>query len=73
MATVESIVNRQKDGAQFVISARMLRLTPEEFDALVRAWLVDGPPGFVLVGVPHRTVVDGAFFIDRITAAKSTA
>jgi hypothetical protein len=71
MATVQEIVDRQKDGAQFVISAQMLRMKTEEFDALVQTWLQHGAPGFALTSMPHRTVVDGEFFIDRITAVKA--
>lgn len=71
MATVEEIVSRQKVGAQFVISAQMLRLTTEEFDTLVQSWLQHGPPGFALTAMPHRKVVDGEFFIDRVTAIRT--
>lgn len=72
MATVEEIVSRQKEGAQFVISAQMLRLGAEEFDTLVKLWMQDGNMGFTIAGVPHRKVVDGEFFIDRVTVVKST-
>lgn len=71
MATVQEIVDRQKDGAQFVISAQMLRMATEEFDALVKTWMQQGAPGFVLTSMPHRKVVDGEFFIDRITAIRT--
>jgi hypothetical protein len=71
MATVEDIVNKQKEGTKFVISAQMLRLGPEEFETLVNIWLEDGDMGFELAGVPHRTLVDGEFFIDRITVIKT--
>ncbi|MDO8304271.1 hypothetical protein [Herminiimonas sp.] len=73
MALIEDIVNKQKDGAQFVISAQMLRLDPEEFDTLVQMWLEDGGLGFELTGVPHRKCVDGEFFIDRITVTRVIA
>jgi hypothetical protein len=72
MATVQEIVSRQKEGAQFVISAQMLRLGPEEFETLVNIWLKDGDMDFELAGVPHRALVDGEFFIDRITVIKSS-
>ena len=36
MATIDDIVSKQKEGAQFVVSAQMLRLEPEEFDTLVQ-------------------------------------
>lgn len=71
MASVQEIVERQKDGAQFVISAQMLRMKTEEFDALVKTWLQRGAPGFALTAMPHRMVIDGEFFIDRITAIKT--
>lgn len=73
MALIEDIVNKQKDGAQFVISSQMLRLDPEEFDTLVQMWLEDGGLGFELTGVPHRKCVDGEFFIDRITVTRVIA
>ncbi len=73
MATIDDIVSKQKEGAQFVVSAQMLRLEPEEFDTLVQVWLEDGPPGFELAGVPHRCCRDGEFYIDRITVRKTTS
>lgn len=73
MAALEDIVKKQKPGATFVISAQMLRLKPEDFDPLAQRWLDDGGPGFNVVGVPHRTVVDGAFLISRITVMRTTA
>ena len=73
MATVDDLVRRQKDGAQFVISAQMLRLKPQEFDPIAQRWLDDGGPGFNVVGVPHRSVVDGNFLISRVTVIRTTA
>ena len=73
MATIEDIVNKQKVGAPFVISAQMLRLGPEEFETLLKVWLEDGDLGLELAGVPHRKLVDGEFFIDRITVVKTEA
>lgn len=73
MATIDDFVKRQKDGARFVISAQMLRLAPEKFDALAQTWVDDGGPGFNVVGMPHRTVVDGEFFISRVTVIKTTS
>lgn len=70
MALIEDIVNKQKDGAQFVISAQMMRLDPEEFDTLVKMWMEDEERGFELAAVPHRACVDGEFFIDRITVTR---
>jgi hypothetical protein len=73
MAAIDDFVKKQKDGAKFVITAQMLRLNAEEFDALAQIWLDDGGPGFNVVGVPHRTVVDGEFFISRVTVIKTTS
>jgi hypothetical protein len=73
MATIEDIVNKQKVGATFVISAQMLRLGPEEFETLLKVWLEDGDLGLELAGVPHRKLVDGEFYIDRITDIKTEA
>lgn len=73
MASIEELTRKQKAGAQFVISAQMLKLKPQEFDALANAWLDDGGPGFNVVGMPHRVVVDGEFFISRITVIRTTA
>ncbi|MBS0307349.1 MAG: hypothetical protein JSS58_00130 [Proteobacteria bacterium] len=73
MAALEDFVKKQKAGAQFVISAQMLKLQPQAFDALAKTWLDDGGPGFNVVGMPHRVVVDGEFFIGRITVIRTTA
>jgi hypothetical protein len=73
MASIEDFVKKQKAGARFVITAQMLRLKPQEFDALAQRWLEDGGPGFNVIGVPHRTVVDGEFIISRITVIRTTA
>lgn len=74
MSKIEEIVNRQKTGAQFVISAQMLHLSPQEFDLLAQMWIDDeGGPGFGLCGVPHRKCVENEFFIDRITVIKTVA
>ncbi|MEA5097803.1 MAG: hypothetical protein VB032_04630 [Burkholderiaceae bacterium] len=73
MATLEDIVRKQQPGAQFVISAQMLRLKPQDFDRLAQIWFDDGGPGFNIVDVPFRVVVDGEFFISRVTAIRTTA
>ncbi len=73
MSTVDDLVRRQKEGAQFVISAQMLRLKPQEFDPIAQRWFDDGGPGFNVVGVPHRSVVDGNFLISRVTVIRTTA
>jgi len=51
----------------------MLRLEPREFDSLAQQWYDDGGPGFNVVGVPYRTVVDGEFLISRVTVIRTTA
>ena len=71
MASIEDIVNRQKIGAKFVISATMLGLDTEEFDVVARVWIKEGGHGFELAGVPHRKCIAGAFFIDRITVIRN--
>ncbi len=73
MAAIDEFGKKQKAGAQFVITAQMLRMKPREFDALANFWLEDGGPGFNIVGVPHRTFVDGDFFISRVTVIRTTA
>ncbi|HJV76060.1 MAG TPA: hypothetical protein VJ654_17700 [Noviherbaspirillum sp.] len=73
MASIDDLVRKQKAGAQFVISAQMLRLTPQQFDPMAQGWLDDGGPGFNVIGIPHRTVVDGEFLISRVTVIRTTA
>ena len=73
MASIDDVVRKQKPGAQFVISAQMLRMKPQDFDPVARHWLDDGGPGFNVVGVPHRVVVDGQFLISRVTVMRTTA
>jgi hypothetical protein len=73
MASVEDVVNRQKEGAQFVLSGAMMGLEPDEFDLVAKLWLRDGGNGFRVVGVPHRRCIDGDFFIDRVTVVKDSA
>lgn len=73
MAALDDFVRKQKTGAQFVISAQMLRMEPEAFDRLAQQWLDEGGPGFNVTGVPHRAVVDDAFLITRITVIRTTA
>jgi hypothetical protein len=70
MAKLEDIVNKQKEGAKFVITSAMLRLTTAEFDLLAQTWLDSGGPGFQLSGVPFRKCIDGQFLIDRVTVVK---
>jgi hypothetical protein len=73
MASIEDVVRKQKTGAQFVISAQMLRMKPQDFDPMAQRWLDDGGPGFNVVGVPFRIVVDGEFLISRLTVIRTTA
>jgi hypothetical protein len=72
MARLEDIVNKQKDGAKFVLTSAMLRMTTAEFDLLAQTWVESGGPGFQLSGVPFRKCIDGQFFIDRITVIKTS-
>ncbi|MFS0758358.1 hypothetical protein ABC383_27185 [Noviherbaspirillum sp. 1P10PC] len=73
MTSIDAFVRKQKPGAQFVVSAQMLRMKPEEFDRLAQQWLDDGGPGFNVAGVPHRVVVDGQFLISRVTVIRTSA
>jgi len=73
MAALEDIVRKQKTGARFVISAQMLRVDAAAFDRAAQQWLDDGGPGFNVTGVPHRSVVDDAFLITRVTVIRTTA
>jgi hypothetical protein len=70
MQALQSIVDKQKVGARFVISAPMLGLDPVAFDRLAQSWIATGGPGFVLDGIPFRKVVDGQFFIQRVTVKR---
>lgn len=73
MASIDDIVNKQKPGANFVISAQMLRLPVPEFDALAQVWFDDGGPGFNVTGTPHRVVVEEGFLISRITVVRTVS
>jgi hypothetical protein len=73
MAAIDDFVRKQKAGAQFVITAQMVRLEPQEFDTLAQQWLDDGGPGFNVVGVPYRMVVEDEFLITRVTVIRTTA
>lgn len=70
MQALQSIVDKQKVGARFVISAPMLGLDPVAFDRLAQSWIATGGPGFVFDGIPFRKVVDGQFFIQRVTVKR---
>lgn len=73
MAKLEDIVSRQKEGAKFVITSAMLRLTTQDFDVLAQTWVENGGHGFQLAGVPFRKCIDGEFYIDRVTVMKTSA
>jgi hypothetical protein len=51
----------------------MLRMEAPAFDHLAQQWLDDGGPGFNVTGVPHRSVVEDAFLITRVTVIRTTA
>ncbi len=70
MSTLDDFVNKQKPGARFVITAPMLRMTPQQFDSVAQEWMEDGGPGFDIAGIPHRVVIDGQFYIARVTVQR---
>lgn len=70
MATLEDIVNKQKLGAKFVLSAPMLGMDLSAFDAQAIIWASEGGPGFQPAGVPFRKVIDGRFLIQRLTVVR---
>jgi len=70
MTRIDDFINKQKPGARFVITAQMLRMTPQQFDLQAQEWIDDGGPGFDVVGIPHRVVVDGQFYISRLTVQR---
>lgn len=67
---LSAVVAKQKIGARFVITAPMLGLDVIAFDRLAQTWLAEGGPGFVLDGVPFRKVIDGQFYIQRLTVLR---
>ncbi|WP_050460745.1 hypothetical protein [Herbaspirillum autotrophicum] len=71
MTKLEAIVQRQREGAQFVLSAQMLGMGVVEFDAIATVWYDDGGPGFNVIGTPFRQVVEDDFLITRITVIKT--
>jgi len=73
MASIDELVKKREAGEQFVISAQMLRLKPQEFHQMAELWFEDGGPGFNVIGVPFRSVVDGEFLISRVTVIRTTA
>jgi hypothetical protein len=71
MAKLDDVVNKQKDGAKFVISAQMLGMDADEFEIVAKTWCEHGGPGFSVVGMPHRAFVEDRFVITRITVMKA--
>ena len=70
MATLDDIVNKQKLGAKFVLSAPMLGMDLAAFDSQAAIWANEGGPGFEAAGVPFRKVIDGQFLIQRLTVVR---
>ena len=70
MASLDDIVNKQKLGAKFVLSAPMLGMDLATFDTQAAIWAVQGGPGFEAAGVPFRKVIDGKFLIQRLTVVR---
>lgn len=69
-SALDQFLQKQKPGAQCVISAPMLGMDLHHFDTLAKHWAEHGAPQFTLVGVPFRKVIDGEFLIQRITVIK---
>lgn len=67
---LNAFVAKQKIGARFVITAPMLGLDVVAFDRLAQRWVAEGGPGFVLDGIPFRKVIDGQFYIQRLTVLR---
>lgn len=70
LAKLQSIVERQQINARFVIMAPMLGVDTVTFDRIVKTWVAQGGPGFVAEGIPFRKVIDGQFFIQRLTVRR---
>lgn len=71
MHKLDAIIQKQAIGARFVISAPMLGLSVEQFDLLVNEWQKQTLKGFKLEGTPFRKVINGQFYIQRITAIRT--
>lgn len=67
---LNAFVAKQKIGARFVITAPMLGLDVIAFDRLAQSWIEQGGPGFMLDGIPFRKVIDGQFYIQRLTVIR---
>ncbi len=67
---LSAFVAKQKFGARFVITAPMLGLDVIAFDQLAQSWIEQGGSGFVLDGIPFRKVIDGQFYIQRLTVLR---
>ncbi len=71
MQDLASLVQKQKIGARFVLSAPMLGLDLVAFDRLAQTWMAQGGEGFRVDGIPFRKVVGGQFLIGRITLQRT--
>jgi len=71
MPDLHSIVEKQKAGARFVVSAPMLGVDLITFDQLATTWAEHGGPGFVVDGIPFRKVINGQFLIQRVTLKRT--
>jgi hypothetical protein len=73
MQKLNNIIQKQKPGAHFVISAPMLGMEVSAFDELVQTWQTQGADGFHIHGIPFRKVIDGQFFIQRVTLVRTAS
>ena len=71
MQKLNDILQKQKLGARFVISAPMLGITVSAFDQLVKTWQTNGADGFQIHGTPFMKVIDGQFLIQRVTVIRT--
>lgn len=69
-SALNAFLQKQKSGAQCVLSAPLLGMEIRQFDALAKHWIQYGATQFILVGVPFRKVIDGEFLIQRLTVIK---
>ena len=73
MQKLNDIIQKQKIGAHFVISAPMLGIEIATFDQLAQSWQTHGGDGFSMHGIPFRKVIDGEFLIQRVTLIRTAA
>ena len=71
MQKLSDIIQKQKIGAQFVLSAPMLGIDVVAFDHLAKSWASQEDLGFQIVGVPFRKVIQGQFLIQRVTVIRT--